>query len=265
MQNPWPESIRGINDLPLTEKRAIYHTLIPDCVFSIFGIDSESYLGPGESQAVHIRAPRGSSAVEISIFSIPGTDEPALYLHMGDSFNSQLMVLLVVINDPNSPRFNVDVDERGNPNQLGTEYRNIPEELRAMRAGLAPGQVRGGLRIFRAAMQTFEDFVSNMGHEIFLVEPLFYHNAIAFERYGFTYSRGLPKMRAIHQGFQPGGELHARLTGDNPFRQPDAWKTVRGRSWAIHDGILDEAFRGIQMYKRVGKDAGIRTFPDSEW
>jgi hypothetical protein len=265
MRKLWPDSIREINDLPLAEKSVIYHSLIPNSVFSMFDIDPRSYIGPNNLPAVHIRAPQGSSAVEISIFCIPGSDEPAIYLHMGDSFNSQLMVFLVVINDPDSPRFNVDVDEQGNPNQLGTERRNIPEERRAMQAGLAPGQVRGGLRIFRAAMQTFETFVKNMAHELFFVEPLFYHNALAFERYGFAYSRGLPKMQAIHQGFQPGGLLHARLSVENPFRQPDAWLSVRGRSWAIHDGILDEPFAGVQMYKRVGRDAGLRTFPDSKW
>lgn len=265
MQKPWPDSIRGINDLAQPDKCAIYHTLIPDCVFSMFGIDSVSYLGPGESQAIHIRAPKGSSAVEISIFFIPGTNEPALYLHMGDSFNSQLVVLMVVVNDPNSPRFNVDVDEQHRPNQLGVERRNILEELRAIQAGLAPGQVRQGLRIFRAAMQTFETFVKNMDHDMFIVEPLFYHNAIAFERYGFAYSRGLAKMQMIHREFLPGGKFHARLEQDNPFRQSDAWQTVRGRSWAIHDGIMGEPFSGVQMYKRIDRDAGINTFPDSDW
>jgi len=36
-------------------------------------------------------------------------------------------------------------------------------------------------------------------------------------------------------------------------------KTVRGRSWAIHDGILDQVWDDIKIYKTVGKHANINT------
>jgi hypothetical protein len=261
---PWPGSIRGINDLPPDQKNAIYQTLIPDWVFPMFRIDSAENTVRG-TQVIHKRCPAGSSTVEISVYNVPESTEPVLYLHMGDTFNSQLTVLLVVINDPGAPRFNVDIDERGQSNQLGTRGRNISEETRAMEAGLAPGQVRRGLRIFRAAIPAFETFVTGMGHDLFLIEPLFYHNAIAFERYGFAYSRGFQKMKTIHQGFLSGGNLRARLDGSTPFRHPGAWQTVTGRSWSIHDGILGEPFSGIQMYKRIGVDAGVETFPGANW
>jgi hypothetical protein len=43
-------------------------------------------------------------------------------------------------------------------------------------------------------------------------------------------------------------------------------KTVRGRSWAIYDGIFAEAFddewESPKMYKMIGKDHKINTFPD---
>jgi hypothetical protein len=72
-------------------------------------------------------------------------------------------------------------------------------------------------------------------------------------------------MKLLHAGFLPGGTLHARLDGSTLFRQPEAWQTVTGRSWAIHDGISDVPFAGIQMYKRIGQDAGIETFPNASW
>ena len=262
--HPWPGSIREINDLPRAEKLAIYESLIPDWVYPMFGIhpDDNTVRGTG---VVRMRCPTGSRTVEISVYGAPDATEPVLYLHMGDTFNSQLAVLMVVVNDPTSQRFSVDVDEYGNSTQLGTQSRNLPEEIRAMQAGLAPGQVRRGLRIFRSAIPIFERFVSCMGHNLFLIEPLFYHNAIAFERYGFAYSRGIRKMQTIHREFVPGGSLHASLDGSTPFRHPDAWQTVCGRSWAIHDGVLGEPFTGIQMYRRVGLDAGIQTFPGAHW
>jgi hypothetical protein len=188
-----------------------------------------------------------------------------LYLNMTDTFNQQLLVLLVVVNDLDTPRFNIDIDEHGNSTHLGTTGRNLVAEKAAMTAGLAPGQIRRGLRSFKQAVPIFERFVKNMNHDLFLIEPLAYHNAIVFERYGFSYIRGQREMTSIDREFRPGGELHAKLTNERDFRHQDAWKTIRGRSWAIHDGILGHPFTGFQMYKRIGIDAGVNTFPDAVW
>jgi hypothetical protein len=258
----WPHTIREINDLPKSEKITIYRSLVPDWVFPRFDIDPADFTSSG---LIHVRCPQGSNAVELSVYDAPQATDPALYLHMGDSPQMQLMVLMVVVNDPSSPRFDIDRDEQGRPNQLGTNKRNISEEIRAMQAGLAPGQVRRGLRIFRSALPTFERFVGQMGHGLFFIEPLFYHNAIIFENFGFSYARGLQRMKTIHQEFLPSGTLHRQLDGSTPFRYPNAWKTVLGRSWAMHDGILEQPFTGIQMYKQVGKDANIQTFPNACW
>jgi hypothetical protein len=257
-----PHTIREINDLPKAEKTALYRSLVPDLVYPRFGIDPVDFTS---SDLIQLRCPQGSNAVELSVFDTPNAADPVLYVHMGDSPHMQLMVLMVVVNDPTSPRFNIDRDEQGQPNQLGTGCRNISEEIRAMQAGLAPGQVRRGLRIFRTALPTFEQFVARMGHDLFFIEPLFYHNAIIFENYGFAYARGLQRMKTLHREFLPSGSLHLRLDGSTPFRHPDAWKTVLGRSWAIHDGILGQPFTGFQMYKQVGKNADIQTFPDATW
>lgn len=260
----FPHSIRELNDLPTSEKLAIYYTLIPEWVFPMFAIDRDTYTVRGQ-QVVQVRCPSGSHSVEISVYHEPGAIDPALYLQMGDTVNSQLAVLLVVVNDPYSPRFNIDIDEQGNPTQLGTHSRNVPEEIRAMQARLAPGQIRRGLRLFRTAIPLFEEFIRKMQHDMFFIEPLFYHNAIAFERYGFAYERGANIMRSIHERFLPGGDLHARMNGDTPFRTPGAAQTVLGRSWAIHDGIMGHPLTGIHMYKRVGHASNVRTFPDSSW
>jgi hypothetical protein len=107
--------------------------------------------------------------------------------------------------------------------------------------------------------------VISLGHDIFFVEPLFYHNALIFERYGFAYQMGKRQMDSIHQGFQEGGELRRQLDAGNPFRSPQAADSIRLRSWAIHDGILGEPFTIVTMYKRVGKSAGITSAPGCKW
>jgi hypothetical protein len=119
--------------------------------------------------------------------------------------------------------------------------------------------------MLRHSVQAFEEFVISLGHEVFFVEPLAYHNAVVFERYGFAYVEGRRLMSRIQEGFQPGAELMARLDGSTPFRCPGAERSIRGRSWAVHDGILGEPFTGVTMYKRVGEHAGVDTFPGGEW
>jgi len=262
----WPGSIREINSLPEAEKNAIYRHLLPTWLVDRYDVEHEHPLvGTHNDPQIIFRCPDGSRALEISVKRRASDMDPMLYLNMADTFNGQLLVLLVVVNDPDSPRFNTDIDQDGNRTHFGTVTRNKPAEVAAMKAGLSPGQIRKGLRAFKDTLPTFEQFVSKMGHDMFFIEPLAYHNAITFERYGFNYLRGRAEMNNIHEEFQPGGPLHFRLTDENVFRQVDAWKTVRGRSWAIHDGILGHPFTGFQMYKRVGIDADINTFPDAIW
>ena len=255
----WPTSIREINSLPDAQKRAVYKTLLPDSILQLYGLDLENH------SVITLHCPPKSRAMEMSVKRYAKDLDPVFFLNMADTFNNQLLVLLVVVNDLDAPRFNTDVDMYGNRTQFGTATRNLAAELAAMQAGLSPGQIRQGLRAFKQTVPIFEEFISRMGHDLFFIEPLAYTNAIIFERYGFHYLRGHREMIRINQEFQPGGALYNKLTAGNSFRQPGAWKTVRGRAWAIHDGILGHPFTGFQMYKHIGKDAGINTFPDASW
>ncbi|MCC6891301.1 MAG: hypothetical protein IT321_00665 [Anaerolineae bacterium] len=259
-----PSSIREINDLPENEKHSIYQRLLPDWLFSTYGIDNDTLMADGHV-VIKFRCPSGSRALEITVKRRIHDTDPILYLNLTDTFNNQLLVLLVIVNDPESPRFDIDVDENGNKTHLGTNSRNLVAEEAAMKAGLAPGQIKKGLRSFKQSIPAFEDFVRSMGHDLFLIEPLAYHNAISFERYGFNYMRGFQEMVRINQEFQPGGELFSKLSKASVFRSEDCWKTVRGRSWAIHDGILGYPFSGFQMYKHINAVSAVNTFPDAIW
>jgi len=262
----FPTSIREINNLPDSEKHGIYKTLLPSWLFTRYGVDKDTLrIATHDHPIVTFRCPTNSRSVEVGVKRKASDLDPMLYLNMADTFNNQLLVLLVVVNDPDAIRYNVDVDIHGNPTHFGTSTRNKPAEEEAIKAGLAPGQVRKGLRVFKDSVPIFENFVKNMGHDMFLIEPLAYHNAIVFEKYGFNYLRGLNEMKSIHEEFLPDGKLHEKLDGRSAFRSTSAWETVRGRSWAIHDGVLGHPFTGFQMYKMVGKDASVNTFPDAKW
>lgn len=253
-------SLHQINGLPRAAKEALYRQLLPDDLLRAWSIDPETLTDDQGNHLVEFVCPEGSRLIEIDVRPEPSFPDPLLYLELTDTRLNQIEVLLFVVNDPHSERFETDRDWQGERTKFGTFKRNIPEEIRAMEAGLVPGQVRRGLRQTRVLVPLFEEFVRRLGHDYYLMEPLAYHNAILFEQLGCNYVQGRKRMEWIDQGFQPGGPLHAALDGSTPFRQPEAWRTVRGRSWAIHDGILGEPWHGIRMYKQVGKHAGIDTF-----
>jgi hypothetical protein len=254
-------SLHQINALPPSTKETIYRELLPLDALSKWGIDPETLCDRHGNRLVSFTCPGGSRIVEVDVRPQVGFPDPLLYLELADNSLHQIEVMLFMVNDPNAERFETDRDWRGERTEFGTLRRNIAEEIRAMEAGLAPGQVRKGLRLSRVLVPLFEDFVLRLGHDYYLMEPLAYHNAILFERLGCNYVQGLRKMQWLDTNFRPGGLLHGRLDGSTPFRRPDAWRTVRGRSWAIHDGILGEPWHGVKMYKRVGKQAGKDTFP----
>ena len=258
-----PSTIGGINLLSESEKRAIYARYIPASLLEKYNIPPLT--SAAGYNLLQFRFASGSTDVEMRLFHQVDFPDPILYAHLTDTMNGQIHVLLYILNDPASPRFDVDKMPNGSPTKFGTLQRNLTAEKSALEAGLAPGQVRRGLRLLGQAIETFETFVSALGHELYFVEPLYYHNAVIFERYGFTYQVGKRLMNGIHAGFQDGGDLKAQLDSSTPFRQPEAADTIRKRSWAIHDGILGEPFTNVTMYKRVGVSAGVNTTPDCKW
>ena len=256
-----PSTIGGINKLPESEKRAIYARYIPQELIQKFTLSDLT----DNKELLQFRFVPGSSDVEMRLYHQAGFADPILYAHLTDTLNGQIHVLLYILNDPASPRFDVDRMPDGSTTKFGTLMRNLDAEKAALQAGLAPGQVRRGLRLLRPAMAAFEEFIVSLGHDMYHVEPLYYHNAVIFERYGFAYQMGKRRMEAINSGFQEGGEYRSKLDSSNPFRSSQAANSIRLRSWAIHDGILGEPFTNVTMYKRVGKSADVNTTSDSEW
>jgi hypothetical protein len=256
-----PSTIGGINKLPEREKREVYARYIPQELIQRFNLPDLVE----DKELLRFRFAEGSSDVEMMLYHQKDFPDPILYAHMADNLNGQIHILLYVLNDPESPRFDVDRMPDGSPTQFGIRIRNIEAEEAALKAGLSPGQIRQGLHVFQSALTVFEEFLISLGHEMYYVEPLYYHNAIVFERHGFSYQMGRRKMESINLGFMDGGGLTQRLDESNPFRTPEADESIRLRSWAIHDGILGEPYTNVTMYKRVGKSAAINTAPDCRW
>jgi hypothetical protein len=260
-----PRSISGLNRLPPEERDQYVALALPPALLARFQIDARTLASSDGRRLLTIAGSDTSAGLEVKLRHAPEASDPVFFAHLADTLSGQIIVLLLLINDPASPRFNVDRLPDGTKTEFGTLARNLPAEEAALQAGLAPGQVRRGLRMFREALLAFEDFVTRLGHALFFIEPLAYHNAVIFERHGFAYQQGRRFMESIHYRFSPAGDLVAKLDGSTAFRQSGFETSLRGRSWAIHDGIMGERYTGVTMYKHVGKHAGIATFPDGRW
>jgi hypothetical protein len=255
-----PDSVYEINKMPEKERERLLSVLVPARFLEMFSIDPETYVNPAGARCVKFICPEGMPFLQIDLRRDPADRDPAYFLDLSSSPFGQMEISFIIVNDPAGERYDIDTDEHGQDTYFGTARRNIKEEIRAMEAGLAPAQVRRGLRAMRDLIACWDDFIGRVGRRFYFLEPLTYNSAILYERGGFQYVRGKEKMERIDRDFRPGGALHASLDGSTPFRKPEFWKTVRGRSWAIHDGILDEPWESPKMYKTVGVNAGVCTF-----
>ena len=259
-----PFTIASINQLDLEDKRSIYLRVIPGELIEHLQLGADLKDNDG-NDLLSLNCPKGSTTTEMSLYHQVGFPDPVLYGQITDTINGQIHVLLYILNDPESPRFDIDRTPDGQETKFGTQHRNLDAEIAAMEFGLAPGQIRRGLRMLGEAIQTFEQFVSSLGNELYFAEPLHYHNAILFERYGFAYEKGRRLMERIQVGFEPGGELQKRLDGSNPFRRSEAADSIRLRSWALYDNIMGEPYSDVTMYKWIGKSAGLNTCEACDW
>jgi hypothetical protein len=255
-------TLADINRLEVRLKERLYAGIIPSRLFSMLAVSKDTFRGDDGKRKVRFIAPDGMGLLRIEVRMAADDRDPVFFLDIADTHFRQMELSFCIINDLHAPRFNVDVDCCGQDNCFATMGRNLPEESRAMSAGLFPNQTHRGLRLFAEFFPVFERFVDVLGIEMIVAEPLTYDNAIRYEKYGFDYLAGRRLMQRINEGFKPGGDLYRRLDGSTPFRMPGMGETVHGRSWAIHDGVLDDPWNGVRIYKMIGEYAGVNTFPE---
>jgi hypothetical protein len=258
-----PITLHQINQLPQNAKMRVYRGLLPPSLLARYGIDPITWRA-GDQPSVRLQAEPETGAVKLGVRTARGAADEFIQIELSDTAMNGIELNFLILNDPEAETFRTDREAEGQPTYFGTVRRNLEEEQRAKEAGLAPGQIRQGLGGSRQALEQLEAFLALLGHRGYSLEPLSYASAWLFERRGFAYVRGHKLMATIHQEFQPGGRLYQALDQSTPFRNPDQWNTVRGRAWAIHDGILeqiDATWNGLRMIKQIGRQAGVETFP----
>lgn len=260
-----PISLREVARWDLQRQRMLFQSLVPIHLLMQHGIDPIRLTDPQGRPLVFIQVDADVGAYRLELFHAADTSEPMAELELADTPFNRIEVVWARLQDMRGPRFDTDVLPDGESTLHGTGRRNLPAEEAALAAGLAPGQVRRGLGDFRWLNDRLEIFMLALNQREFVARPLYYHTAILFERCGFDYLRGRTQMVAIARGFADDGELRRRLDGSTPFRRPELADTVRGRSWAIHDGVLARPWDRIQMIKRLGLHAGVDTSGAIPW
>lgn len=262
-----PLRLVELNNLPEQLKRRVYRGLLPSALLVKYEIDPFTWQHDG-AELVYLTAQPDTGLVRLSVRRTPRLEDEFFHLEIADNPYQGIDLNFLILSDPDSPYYKTDYDEQGAPTLFGTLRRNLTEEQRAMQDGLAPGQNHAGLGASSAVLQQLEAFLATLGQRAYFLEPLSYVSAWVFERRGFAYVRGHKLMEDIQREFQPGGRLHQALDGSTPFRRPEQWASVRGRGWAIHDGILqaiDAKWDKLRMIKQVGRRADVATFPDATY
>jgi hypothetical protein len=260
-----PVFLRDVAGWDVNRQRMLFQILVPIHLLVTYGVDPVRLTDSEGRSVAFARAGSNSGSFRFELYQAGDASEPMAELELADTQFNQIEVVWVTLQDPLAHRYDIDSMPGGAPTLRGTVARNIVAEEAAMAAGLAPGQVRRGLRAFRWLAERIETLMLCLNQREYMAQPLFYHTAILFEQYGFSYVQGQARMDEIHAGFQPGGELRERLDGSGPFRQPALADTIRGRSWAIHDGIASGRWDRVRMVKRLGVNAHVRTAPGVEW
>jgi hypothetical protein len=260
-----PIFLREVADWDIDRQRMLFQILVPAHLLVKFGIDPVRLADPVGRSVAYARTGTNVGSYRLELYHTGDASEPMAELELADTQFNQIEVVWVTLQDPLGHRYDIDQLPGGATTLRGTIARNIVAEEAAMAAGLAPGQVRRGLRAFRWLADRIETLMLCLNQREYMAQPLFYHTAILFEQYGFSYVQGQSRMEEIDAGFRPGGALREGLDGSTPFRQPALAGAIRGRSWAIHDGIAGGRWDRVRMVKRLGVNAHVQTAPGIVW
>ncbi len=260
-----PVALREVTEWDLERQRMLFRILVPLHVLARYHIDPVLGTDPAGNPVFFARQGLAEGSYKFELFHEGGFPEPIAELELADTQFNQIEVVWVTLQDPLAHRYDTDILPGGSSTMRGTVGRNVVAEEGAMMAGLSPGQVRRGLHAFGWLAERIETLMLCLNQHEYVAQPLFYHTAVLFERYGFSYIQGKALMEEVQNGFQPGGEYYARLDESSPFRRRVLADTVRGRSWAIHDGVMGDRWDRVRMVKRLGVQAHISTAPGVIW
>jgi len=266
LQSARPVSLHEvITTWDIERQHQLFRVLLPIDRLVQYGIDPITLTDAEGRHITRVLIDATQAGVRLELYHSGDAVDAMMEFELRDTLFNQIEVVWLAIQDPLAPRFNVDVMPDGETTLRGATRRNLEAEADALAHGLAPGQIRPGMHEFASEVERMETFMLCLGQRDYIAQPLYYHTAVLFEHAGFSYLQGQTRMERIHAGFSANGDLCDRLGGPSPFRQQALADSVRGRAWAIHDGILDEQWDRVRMVKRLGVNAKVNTCPGVPW
>ncbi len=260
-----PIFLREVSEWDIRWQRMLFQILLPVQFLARYQIDPIRLTDTAGRQVAFMHYGADHRSVRLELFASADDRDPIGEIELTDTMFNQVEIIWVALQDPAAPRFDVDRLADGEPTMRGVTSRHLEAEIAAWTAGLAPGQIRRGLGSFGWLAERLETLMLCLNQRDYIAQPLFYHTAILFERCGFSYVQGQARIEEIARAFAHDGALRGRLDGATPFRQPTQADSIIGRSWAIHDGILDHPWDRVRMIKRLGQHAGVDTCPGIPW
>lgn len=141
-----------------------------------FDINPRTWKNPDKLQQVKLEAEPGSDKVKITAWYGADPQNEFFYTELADNQYNGIDLNFLIASNPLSEKFRTDYDDEGRETLFGTVRRNLVEEEKAMRAGLAPGKLARACALRRSFSYT-----SNLLHHdvasCFLLEPLTYVSA----------------------------------------------------------------------------------------
>lgn len=224
--------------------------LLPDALLKLFGLDRPCATEPSSEGVFRYQLDESHPGLRLEVWPEPNGRDPCYVVEVRFNFLGIPELTWLAANDLRAPRFEVDALGRL-PLEPSSGLRNITEEIRAMEAGLAPNQVRAGLHLLRHSFKAVDLYCAAVGVNMATIFAMAYHNAVEYQRCGFSLRSGEELMAEIEEGFSPGGRLTRLLDDSTPFRKPEMAETLLGRSWAIHDGIMGSEWYAPELLRIV--------------
>jgi hypothetical protein len=118
--------IHRINQMTLPEKEGLYRVLIPPSLFRRFQINPLTFTDYEGRRLVRFYCPEREETVLVEIKRRHEDPDPIFSIQVSDGADySQLNWDFLVVNDPESERFHIDVDAEGRDTLWGRASRNI--------------------------------------------------------------------------------------------------------------------------------------------
>ena len=117
-------SLRGVNSLPPEIKERIYASLIPLDLLTAYEVDPITLLNREGHRAFQFDFPPDQGTVKIQFRRSVSKEDPVVFIQLSDTRYNQVEFEWVILNDPDSERFQIHTTDTTQFLPPGSEFGN---------------------------------------------------------------------------------------------------------------------------------------------